>query len=378
MFEFVDVKQGACIKVIGVGGAGGNAINNMIDHGIEGVEFIVANTDQQALRNSLAPNKIQLGTTLTKGLGAGGVPEQGKKAAIEDLEAIEAQLKGADLVFIAAGMGGGTGTGAAPVIASVAKELGALTVAVVSKPFSWEGKKRNNNAEQGLEFLKNHVDTYIVVPNDRIVAECKDNTLFADAFKMADDVLRQGVQGISDSINGNGYINVDFADIRTIMEAKGMALMGIGEATGDNRDIEAAERALKSPLLADISINGAEGLLVNIACGTDLKMHEVQNIATKIHDCAGDNANIYEGVVIDPMYDGIIRVTVVATGLGKKEKKQPKSPELESFLSKQPKHVSSFKEKVAKITERDHSLKTVSDAKEEELNIPTYLRYQQD
>lgn len=378
MFEFVDVKQGACIKVIGVGGAGGNAINNMIEHGIEGVEFIVANTDQQVLRTSKAPNKIQLGTSLTKGLGAGGIPEVGKKAAIEDIEAIEAQLKGADLVFIAAGMGGGTGTGAAPVIASVAKELGALTVAVVSRPFSWEGKKRNGNAEQGLEFLKNHVDTYIVVPNDRITAECKDNTLFEEAFKMADDVLRQGVQGISDSINGNGYINVDFADVRSIMESRGMALMGIGEARGENRDIEAAERALKSPLLADISINGAEGLLVNIACGKDLKMHEVQNIATRIHESAGENANIYEGVVIDDSFDGMIRVTVVATGLGKREKKQAKSPDLESFMNKQPQHISNFKERVAKITEKDRSLKAVSDAKEEEFDIPAYLRYQQD
>jgi cell division protein FtsZ len=378
MFEFVEVKQGACIKVIGVGGAGGNAINNMIEHGIEGVEFIVANTDQQVLRTSKAPNKIQLGTSLTKGLGAGGIPEIGKKAAIEDIEAIEAQLKGADLVFIAAGMGGGTGTGAAPVIASVAKELGALTVAVVSKPFSWEGKKRNGNADQGLDFLKNHVDTYIVVPNDRITAECKDNTLFEDAFKMADDVLRQGVQGISDSINGSGYINVDFADIRSIMESKGMALMGIGEARGENRDIEAAEKALKSPLLADVSINGAEGLLVNIACGRDLKMHEVQNIAMRIHESAGDNANIYEGVVIDESFDGQIRVTVVATGLGKKEKKQVKSPELESFINKQPQHISSFKERVAKITEKDRSLKAVSDAREEEFDIPAYLRYQQD
>jgi cell division protein FtsZ len=350
----------------------------MIEHGIEGVEFIAANTDQQALKLNKAPNKIQLGTTLTKGLGAGGTPEIGKKAAIEDLEVIEAHLKGADLVFIAAGMGGGTGTGAAPVIASVAKGLGALTVAVISKPFSWEGKRRNSFAEQGLEFLKDHIDTYIVVPNDRITAECKETTLFEDAFKMADDVLRQGVQGISDSINENGYINVDFADIRSIMESKGMALMGIGEATGENRDIEAAEKALKSPLLADLSINGAEGLLVNIACGRDLKMQEVQNIATKIYDSAGDNANIHVGVVINPNFEGKTRVTVVATGLGKKEKKQQKSPEVENFLNKQPKYVANFKERVTKITEKDHSLKSISDYREEESDIPTFLRHQND
>ncbi|WP_022851998.1 cell division protein FtsZ [Limisalsivibrio acetivorans] len=377
MFEFEDIKQGAVIKVIGVGGAGGNAVNNMINHGIEGVDFIAANTDQQALASNKAPNKIQLGTTLTKGLGAGGMPEVGKKAAIEDMEAIEAQLKGADLVFIAAGMGGGTGTGAAPVIANVAKGLGALTVAVVCRPFTWEGRRRLDFADQGIKFLKEHIDTFIVVPNDRILEQCKETTQFAEAFKFADDVLRQGVQGISDAINGNGYINVDFADVRSIMEAKGMSLMGIGEASGENRDIEAADKALKSPLLADVSINGAEGILVNITGGSDLKMFEVQTIATKIHDSAGDNAAIYKGVVVDDNYEGTIKVTVVATGLGK-AKDRKKSGEVDNIVGKQNEQAVSFKNKVNKIKQKDASLKSVGDYNEDEYDIPAYLRNQAD
>ncbi|MEF3254112.1 MAG: cell division protein FtsZ, partial [Deferribacterales bacterium] len=254
MFEFEDVTSGAVIKVIGVGGAGGNAINNMINAGITNVEFIAANTDAQALAANLAPTKIQLGSKLTRGLGAGGNPEIGRKAAIEEQEVIEDALRGADLVFITAGLGGGTGTGAAPVIASIAKDLGALTVAVVSKPFYWEGKRRTEFAEQGLKFLKEHVDTYIVVPNDKLLDVIDKNTPFKEAFRIADDVLRQGVQGISDTINSSGYINVDFADIKTIMSSKGMALMGIGIASGENRDSDAARKALSSPLLVDSNI----------------------------------------------------------------------------------------------------------------------------
>lgn len=376
MFEFAEIASNAVIKVVGVGGAGGNAVNNMIRAGIEDVDFIAANTDSQALKASLAPIKIQLGTTITRGLGAGGNPEVGKKSAIEDMEAIEEQLKGADLVFVTAGMGGGTGTGAAPVIASIAKDLGALTVAVVSKPFAFEGKKRNTFADQGLKFLKEHVDTYITVHNDKILDQCKENTLFDEAFKMADDVLRQGVQGISDAINSSGVVNVDFADIRTIMSSKGMALMGIGVADGENRDVVAAERALNSPLITDASIEGAEALLLNITCGMDFRMHEMENIALKIYEAAGEEANIFKGVVLDPnMTTGEIRVTVVATGLGKIRDK--KSVDLESFAEKA-KSGNDIKRTLGSIRKNDHRLKTLSDFNEEESELPAYLRNQAD
>ena len=371
MFEFAPLAQNAVIKVVGVGGAGGNAVNNMIRAGIADVEFIAANTDAQALASNLAPVKIQLGTTITRGLGAGGVPEVGKKAAIEDMEAIEQHLRGADLVFVTAGMGGGTGTGAAPVIASIAKDLGSLTVAVVSKPFAFEGRKRNDNAEQGLKFLKDHVDTYIVVHNDKIMDQCKENTLFEDAYKMADDVLRQGVQGISDAINSNGVVNVDFADIRTIMSSKGMALMGIGAAEGENRDLVAADRAL-----TDISIAGAEALLLNITCGRDFKMFEMDRIATKIYEAAGDEANIFKGVVInDDITNGELRVTVVATGLGKAREKKP--VDLESFAEKT-KVGREIKTTLGSIRKTDHRLKTLTDFNEEESELPAYLRNQAD
>ncbi len=377
MFEFEEVLSGAVIKVIGVGGAGNNAVNNMIKAGIEGVEFIAANSDAQALAKNLAPIKIQLGTNLTRGLGAGGNPEVGKKAAVEDAESIEDALRGADLVFITAGMGGGTGTGAAPVIASIAKELGALTVSVVSKPFYWEGKRRNEFAEQGLQFLKEHVDTYIVVPNDRLLDIIDKNTSFKEAFRMADDVLRQGVQGISDTINSDGYINVDFADVRAIMETKGMALMGIGEASGEKRDVEAARKALMSPLLADANIKGAEGILINITGGNDLTMTEVQNIAQMIYENAGEDASIYKGVVIDDDMEGKVKVTIVGTGLGK-VKEPPKTVKIDEFVQKTSPEAISIIKKVEKIRKIDKGLRTVDDFNEEEYEIPTYLRKQAD
>lgn len=375
-FEFAEIASNAVIKVVGVGGAGGNAVNNMINAGIEDVDFIAANTDAQALKANLAPVKIQLGTTITRGLGAGGHPEVGRKSAIEDMEAIEEQLRGADMVFVTAGMGGGTGTGAAPVIASIAKDLGALTVAVVSKPFAFEGKKRNTFADQGLKFLKEHVDTYITVHNDKILDQCKENTLFDEAFKMADDVLRQGVQGISDAINSSGVVNVDFADIRTIMSSKGMALMGIGAGTGENRDIIAAEHALNSPLITDASIEGAEALLLNITCGMDFRMTEMENIALKIYEAAGEEANIFKGVVLDPsITNGEIRVTVVATGLGKKLEKKP--VDLEGFAEKA-QGGNDIKRTLGSIRKNDHRLKTLSDFNEEESELPAYLRNQAD
>lgn len=376
MFEFDDVASGAVIKVVGVGGAGGNAINNMISAGIENVEFIAANTDSQALAANLAPIKIQLGSKLTRGLGAGGNPEIGRKAAIEEQEVIEDALRGADLVFITAGMGGGTGTGAAPVIASIAKDLGALTVAVVSKPFYWEGKRRTEFGEQGLKFLKEHVDTYIVVPNDKLLDVIDKNTPFKEAFRIADDVLRQGVQGISDTINSSGYVNVDFADIKSIMSSKGMALMGIGIASGDNRDQDAARKALSSPLLIDSNIKGAEAILLNITGGNDITMTEVQNIAQLVYESAGEDAAIYKGVVIDPNMDGFIKVTLVATGLGKV--KENKSVNINDYMPPKGQFTENVVKKIQNIKKRDLGLKTLDDYNDEEINIPTYIRNQAD
>ncbi len=376
MFEFEEVVSGAVIKVVGVGGAGGNAINNMINAGITNVEFIAANTDAQALAANLAPIKIQLGSKLTRGLGAGGNPEVGRKAAIEEQEAIEDALRGADLVFITAGMGGGTGTGAAPVIASIAKDLGALTVAVVSKPFYWEGKRRSEYAEQGLKFLKEHVDTYIVVPNDKLLDVIDKNTPFKEAFRIADDVLRQGVQGISDTINSSGYINVDFADIKTIMSSKGMALMGIGVASGENRDQDAARKALSSPLLVDSNIRGADAILLNVTGGNDITMTEVSNIAEIIYEAAGDDAAIYKGVVIDPDMEGFIKVTVVATGLGKV--KENKAVNINDYIQPKTPTIDNTVKKIQQIKKRDLGLKTLDDYDDEEINIPTYIRNQAD
>ncbi|MGC9062811.1 cell division protein FtsZ [Calditerrivibrio sp.] len=376
MFEFDEIMTGAVIKVVGVGGAGGNAINNMINAGITNVEFIAANTDAQALAANLAPIKIQLGSKLTRGLGAGGNPEVGRKAAIEEQEAIEDALRGADLVFITAGMGGGTGTGAAPVIASIAKDLGALTVAVVSKPFYWEGKRRTEYAEQGLKFLKEHVDTYIVVPNDKLLDVIDKNTPFREAFRIADDVLRQGVQGISDTINSNGYVNVDFADIRTILSSKGMALMGIGVASGDNRDQDAARKALSSPLLVDSSIKGAEAILLNITGGNDITMTEVSNIAGIVYESAGEDAAIYKGVVIDPDMEGYIKVTIVATGLGKA--KEAKAVNINEYIQPKAQAIDNTVKKIQQIKKRDLGLKTLDDYDDEEINIPTYIRNQAD
>lgn len=376
MFEFDDVTSGAVIKVVGVGGAGGNAINNMISAGIENVEFIAANTDSQALAANLAPIKIQLGSKLTRGLGAGGNPEIGRKAAIEEQEAIEDALRGADLVFITAGMGGGTGTGAAPVIASIAKDLGALTVAVVSKPFYWEGKRRTEFGEQGLKFLKEHVDTYIVVPNDKLLDVIDKNTPFKEAFRIADDVLRQGVQGISDTINSSGYVNVDFADIRAIMSSKGMALMGIGIASGDNRDQDAARKALSSPLLIDSNIKGADAILLNITGGNDITMTEVQNIAQLVYESAGEDAAIYKGVVINPDMEGFIKVTLVATGLGKV--KENKSVNINDYMPPKGQTNENVVKKIQNIKKRDLGLKTLDDYNDEEINIPTYIRNQAD
>jgi cell division protein FtsZ len=319
MFEMTDTNNrinGARIKVVGVGGGGCNAVNTMIRSGLSGVEYIVANTDAQALSISLADTKIQLGGTVTKGLGAGANPEVGKKSALEDYEKISEVLKGADMVFITAGMGGGTGTGAAPVIAKLAKELGALTVGVVTKPFVFEGKKRFKQAEEGIRNLEESVDSLITIPNQRLLYLAGENLSLVDTFKRADEVLLNAVRGISDLINNTGHINADFADVSTVMANKGLALMGTGTATGAGRAIKAATEAISSPLLEDISINGATGIIINITGSNSLTMHETNEAVTLIMEAADENAEIIFGTVIDDNSGDEIKVTVIATGLG--------------------------------------------------------------
>ena len=304
----------AKIKVVGIGGGGGNAVNRMIQAGIKGVEFIVANTDVQAMRASAAPVKLQIGGKLTKGLGAGANPEIGKQAALEDTDRILEALSGADMIFITTGMGGGTGTGAAPIIASLAAELGALTVAVVTKPFSFEGKRRRVQAEQGIRALRDTVDTLITIPNERLLNFVERATSLGDAFKIADDILLQAVRGISDLVTVHGLINLDFADVRTIMHGMGMALMGTGVSSGEHRAVEAAQRAISSPLLEEASIEGAKGVLINVTGGPDMTLFEVHEAASIIQEAADEEANIIFGTVIDPRMKDEVKVTVIATG----------------------------------------------------------------
>ncbi len=306
----------AIIKVFGLGGAGVNAVNNMIRGGLEGVDFFAANTDLQALVSSEATNKIQLGREITKGLGAGADPDVGAAAARESAEEIRAALEGADMVFITAGMGGGTGTLGSSVVAEVAKDLGCLTVGVVTKPFLFEGKRRMNNADRGIEELKRAVDTLITIPNQRLLSIAGRNTSLLDTFRRADDVLFQAVKGISDLIIFEGLINVDFADVRAVMSEMGMAMMGTGESSGENRAIEAAEKAISSPLLEDISIHGARGVLINVTASPDVTLQEVNEAAELIQSEAFDEANIIWGMVIDPNLKDLVRVTVIATGFG--------------------------------------------------------------
>lgn len=308
--------EGARIKVVGVGGGGGNAVNTMIQSGMPGVDFIAANTDAQALAANLAPVKLQLGTAFTKGLGAGANPAIGRQAASEDIEMLRDLLTGADMVFVTAGMGGGTGTGGAPVIAAAAKELGALTVGVVTKPFVFEGKRRMRQAEDGIGELKESVDTLITIPNQRLLSVSSRNMPILETFRKADDVLLEAVRGISDLITVQGLINLDFADVRTIMSEMGMAMMGAAMADGENRAVEAAQRAISSPLLDDISIQGARGVLINITGGSDLSLHEVNEAATLIQEEAHEDANIIFGAVIDETMGDKLRITVIATGFG--------------------------------------------------------------
>ena len=306
--------NGARIKVIGVGGGGGNAVNRMVRTGLDGVEFIVANTDLQALKNNAASVKLQIGAKLTKGLGAGADPNVGRNAALEDTESILHVLDGADMIFVTTGLGGGTGTGAAPVIASLAAELGALTVAVVTKPFKFEGKKRQLQAERGLEALRDAVDTIITIPNERLLSIIDRSTPLTDAFCTADDVLRQAIQGISDLILVPGLINLDFADVKTIMSGMGLAMMGTGMGEGENRAIDAARRAISSPLLEGASVNGARGVIINVTGGPDLSLIEVSDASTIVQEAADEDANIIFGAVVDPALHGKVKITVIATG----------------------------------------------------------------
>lgn len=321
MFTYVENDKTAKIKVIGVGGAGGNAINNMIAGKLQGVKFICANTDAQALEVSKAEIKLQLGEKLTEGLGAGANPNIGRDAALENRDAIRKLLENSHMVFITAGFGGGTGTGAAPVIAEICKEIGALTVAVVTKPFSFEGKKRTRQAEEGIETLKQVADTVITIPNDRLRALASKNAKMIEMFKKADEILLHSVKGITDLIMMPGLVNLDFADVRTTMSRAGLAIMGIGVSRGENRAIEAAERAISHPLLEDIAISGAKGVLMNITCNSELTMEEMTEASERIYNEVGENADIIWGAVVDDSMDDEMSVTVIATGIGEKEDK---------------------------------------------------------
>lgn len=337
MFELMDTSQNAIIKVIGVGGGGGNAVQHMVAAEIDGVDFICANTDAQALKNTTAKTVLQLGTSITKGLGAGANPEVGRNAAEEDRERIQEVLQGADMVFITAGMGGGTGTGAAPVVAQIAKEMGILTVAVVTKPFPFEGAKRMRTAQAGIEELTRNVDSLITIPNEKLLSVLGKNLTLLEAFKAANDVLLGAVKGIAELITRGGLINVDFADVRTVMSEMGMAVMGTGTASGEGRAREAAERAIASPLLEDVELAGANGILVNVTAGMDLSIGEFDEVGNAVKDFASDDATVVVGTVIDPEMEGELRVTVVATGLGADKVKaleQPETPPLQKVAKK--------------------------------------------
>ena len=327
-FHLVEDPLGAKIRVVGIGGGGGNALNRMIEAGIEGVDFIAVNTDVQALNNNKAPIKIQIGGQITKGLGSGGRPETGKQAAMEDTERLIEILEGSDMVFLTAGLGGGTGTGATPIIANLAAELDILAIAICTLPFEFECKVRAKQAETGLVDIKNAVDTVIAIPNERLLQTVSLETSIQDAFKVADDVLRQGVQGVSDLITKPGLINLDFADVKSIMKGMGMAFMGTGIASGENRAAEAANKAICSPLLIDTSIEGAKGVLINITGGKDLTLHEVSKASQLIHKLAHTEANIIFGTVIDSTMKDMVKVTVIATGFDRQPEKEAEAADV--------------------------------------------------
>jgi cell division protein FtsZ len=376
VFELEETKDNAKIKVIGLGGGGSNAINRMMEARFTGVEFIVANTDVQALRASPAPVKLQLGARLTMGLGAGADPEVGKNAALEDREQIKKLLDGADMVFVTAGLGGGTGTGSAPIVAATAKEMGILTVAVVTKPFAFEGRRRSQQAETGLAELRSVVDTLITIPNQRLLAVVDRGTPLVEAFKVADTVLLQAVQGISDLILVPGLINLDFADVRTIMAGMGMALMGAGVGKGEHRALDAAQKAVASPLLDETSIDGARGILINFTGGQDMSLHEVEEAARVVQEAAHEEAHIIFGAVIDPRLQDEVRITVIATGFSeRKEENQPSGKVVEMQRPSRPGAPAS----------KDWRRRMPADIRaegaeptEEDLDVPAFLRRQAD
>jgi cell division protein FtsZ len=376
VFELEEAKDSAKIKVIGLGGGGSNAINRMMEARFTGVEFIVANTDVQALRASPAPVKLQLGARLTMGLGAGADPEVGKNAALEDREQIKKLLEGADMVFVTAGLGGGTGTGSAPIVAATAKEMGILTVAVVTKPFAFEGRRRSQQAEAGLAELRGVVDTLITIPNQRLLAVVDRGTPLVEAFKVADTVLLQAVQGISDLILVPGLINLDFADVRTIMSGMGMALMGAGVGKGEHRALDAAQKAVASPLLDETSIDGARGILINFTGGTDLSLHEVEEAARVVQEAAHEDSHIIFGAVIDPSLQDEVRITVIATGFSeRKEGSQPSGKVVEMPRPSRP-GAPSGREWRRRIPAEIRA--EGEDPTEEDLDVPAFLRRQAD
>jgi len=383
MFELTEVciENSARIKVIGAGGGGGNAVNTMISYSLRGVDFIIANTDAQALGASAAPVKIQIGTEVTKGLGAGSNPDIGKQSALESRDEIRRHLEGADMIFITAGLGGGTGTGAAPVIAQVARECGALTVAVVTKPFQFEGKKRNLQAEEGIIQLRDVVDTLIVVPNQRLLSLGGRGLSLLDAFKKADDILYQAVKGISDLIIVPGLINLDFADVKNIMSNMGMALMGTGTASGENRAIEAAQRAISSPLLEDNTIQGAQGILLSITGGPDMSLYEVNEASSLIQAEAHEEANIIFGTVIDENMKDEIRITVIATGFEDmtKKKQTPSNVAHLGGFRKEDLSTPAFMRKEKSRDQANVLTMGINDESENvDIEIPTFLRRQAD
>ncbi len=379
MFELDEPKTGAKIKVIGLGGAGGNSINRMVESKFSGVDLIAANTDSQALRAALAPVKIQLGVTLTQGLGAGANPEIGRKSVEEDPEQITRLLEGADMVFITAGLGGGTGTGAAPVVASLAKDLGILTVGVVTKPFHFEGRRRMQQAEAGLDALRGVVDTLITIPNQRLFAVVERGTGMQDAFRVADSVLQQAVQGISDLILVPGLINLDFADVRTIMSGMGMALMGAGIGHGEHRALDAAQKAVASPLLDETSIEGARGILINFTGGPDLSLHEIDEAARIVQEAAHEEANIIFGAVIDPSLEDEIRMTVIATGFTeKKEATVPSGKVVDLPKAPRPAPAGAPAWRRRALEVRAERAPGADDSDDEDLDVPAFLRRQAD
>lgn len=381
MLEFEEdvISESCCIKVVGVGGGGGNAVNRMVEAGLTGIEFITINTDLQVLKKSKAQHKIQIGTKLTRGLGSGGNPEIGRRAFEEDKQKVIEAITGSDMLFITAGMGGGTGTGAAPLVADMAREMGILTVAVVTKPFEWEGRSRMSQAEQGIRELKEKVDTLIVIPNQRVLSVVGKQTRFTESFRIIDDVLLKATRGISDLITVPGLVNVDFADVRSVMLERGDALMGVGTSSGENRSITAAEEAIANTLLEGVSIKGAKAILLNISAGEDLTMSEVQEVAMVINNAAGEQANIFFGAVIDPEAAEELTVTVIATGLnnGRLEREVPDGKRIDfpETFRKENLTASTFQRRENKGAMQTIVTKgEVKSFKTDDLEVPTFMR----